>query len=169
METMLENRYVARFPAMVEYYRKYGSGPRLPTVIACAVFLAVLTIFCAANGILEQMLTKLLLFAAAGTALFFLPYLVAWNALRHTQKQNDGVIPETVITFGDTIELHEGMVHITVEYRKICKVVRLKHSYMLMIGKRNGVMLQPDCFTKGTFEQFKEFLRETRPDLTIPE
>ena len=61
------------------------------------------------------------------------------------------------------------MVHITVEYRKIVRVLRLKHSYVLMIGKRNGVMLDPKGFTKGAFEEFKHFLREKRPDLTIPE
>ena len=59
--------------------------------------------------------------------------------------------------------------HLTVEYRKICKVVRLKHSYVLMIGKRNGVMLDPNGFTKGNFEDFKRFLQEKRPDLTVPE
>jgi len=89
--------------------------------------------------------------------------------MKNGKKQNDGVAPEVIITFGETIKLHEGMVDITVEYRKIQKVVRLKHSYMLMIGKRNGLMLNPDCFTKGTFEEFKQFLREKRPDLKIPE
>ena len=99
----------------------------------------------------------------------FLPHIYAWSALRASKKQNDGIMPATIITFGDIIELREGMVHITVEYRKIVKVLRLKHSYMLMTGKRNGVMLDPNGFTQGTFEEFKQFLREKRPDLKIPE
>ena len=61
------------------------------------------------------------------------------------------------------------MVHLTIEYRKILRVLRLKHSYMLMMGKRNGVMLDPNGFTKGTFEEFKQFLRDTYPNLQIPE
>ena len=61
------------------------------------------------------------------------------------------------------------MTHIAVEYRKIRRVVHLRHSYVLMIGRRNGVILDPNTFTKGTFAEFKQFFREKRPDLTIPE
>ena len=98
-----------------------------------------------------------------------MPQWYTWLTLRNVKKQNDGMQPETIVTFGDIIEMHEGMVHLTIEYRKIKKVIRLKYSYMLMLGKRNGVMLAPDSFTKGTFEEFKQFLREKRPDLVIPE
>lgn len=169
METMFENRYYTRYPMMVEYFRKYGTGPRIPTVFAAAVALICLVAFCSAQGILDQMKWLLIFVAASDFALFFLPYLAAWSSFRNGKKQNDGVIPETIITFGENIELHEGMVHITVEYRKIVRVVRLKHSYMLMIGKRNGVILDPNGFTKGTFEEFKQFLRSKRPDLVVLE
>ena len=113
--------------------------------------------------------TLLIILGVSMLAVCFLPQFYAWSVMKNGKKQNDGVAPEVIITFGETIKLHEGMVDITVEYRKIQKVVRLKHSYMLMIGKRNGLMLNPDCFTKGTFEEFKKFLREKRPDLKIPE
>jgi transcriptional regulator with XRE-family HTH domain len=86
------------------------------------------------------------------------------NALKTLER---GI--ETVIAFGETIEIHEGMVHLTIEYRKSVREVRLKHSYMLMLGKHNGVLIDPNGFTKGSFEEFKGFLREKRPDLTIPE
>jgi hypothetical protein len=65
--------------------------------------------------------------------------------------------------------MYESMVHLTIEYRKIVRVVRLKHSYLLMTSRRTGVLLDPNGFTKGTFEEFKQFLRQKRPDLTIPE
>ena len=73
------------------------------------------------------------------------------------------------MTFGDTIEMHEGMVHLTIEYRKIVRTIRLKHSYMLMLGKRNGVMLEPNAFTKGSFEEFKQFLRTKCPGILVVE
>lgn len=65
--------------------------------------------------------------------------------------------------------MFEGTIHITAEYCKIVRVVRLKHSYVLMMGKRNGLILDSNAFTKGTFEEFKQFIREKRPDLNIPE
>ena len=98
-----------------------------------------------------------------------MPHWVTWGSLRNAKKLNDGIMPETVVTAGDVLELDEGMTHITVEYRKIRRVVHLRHSYVLMIGRRNGVILDPNAFTKGTFAEFKQFLREKRPDLTIPE
>jgi hypothetical protein len=102
------------------------------------------------------------------TAILF-PHLLVWRAQKNGKKQNDGIQPEVIVTFGDIIEMHEGMVHLTIPYQKVVRVVRLKYSYVLMLGKRNGVMLSPDHFTKGNFEEFKQFLREKRPDLNIPE
>ena len=102
--------------------------------------------------------------------LFFMPWYISWNALRSSKRSNDGVIPETRIAVNeDRIDVDEGCVHFTLEYRKFCRVVHLKHSYVLMIGRRSGLMIDPDGFTRGTFTEFKQFLREKRPDLNIPE
>lgn len=79
-------------------------------------------------------------------------------------------MPEAKVTVGeDSIDMDEGFVHLSLEYRKFCRIVHLKHSYVLMMGKRNGLMIDPDGFTKGTFAEFKQFLREKRPDLNVPE
>ena len=171
MEPLFENRYYATRKMMVEFGRKYAVGPSplsavltwvlyilvaVPVLVSPDSFSPPFRIFVWGMG---------LVFLGAG----FLPMLYARGAIRHIKQQNDGIQPEAIITFGDTIELHEGIIHITVEYRKIIKVVRLKHSYLLMVGKRNGVMLDPNAFTKGTFSEFKKFLREKRPDLNIPE
>ena len=169
MEQQFELRYYANKKMLAEFARKYSVGPRWPVVIGFAVIYAYLLIFC----VLGQQLWEMLAFVIAiGIVMFliaFMPQWYTWLTLRNVKKQNDGVQPETIVTFGDIIEMHEGMVHLTIEYRKIKKVIRLKYSYMLMLGKRNGVMLAPDSFTKGTFEEFKQFLREKRPDLVIPE
>ena len=169
METTFENRYYPRFPMMEEYYRQYGTGPRISTVFAAVVALIGITAFCVAQGILDQMKWMLVFVLVMDIVAYFFPNLAAWTSIRNAKKQNDGVQPEVVVTFGENIELREGMVHITMEYRKILRVVRLKHSYILMTGKRSGVILDPNGFTKGTFEEFKLFLQEKRPDLAIPE
>lgn len=76
---------------------------------------------------------------------------------------------ESVIRFGEKIVIAESQMELTLDYQTIVRVVRLKHSYVLMNSRRTGVMLDVNGFTKGTFEQFKQFLREKRPDLKIPE
>lgn len=169
METSFENRYYANHKMLAEFSRKYGVGPR---PVAVCIVVAIYAYFIAKSwwhGILLEMLPMLLFMGVVFGSLYFLPDFYAWCSFRNVKKQNDGVLPETVVTFADTIEIHEGMVHITIEYRKIQKVVRLKHSYVLMNSKRSGIMLCEDGFTKGNFSEFKQFLREKCPDLKIPE
>ena len=169
MTPVFENRYFSNHRRLTEFFRKYTRGPRPPMVILCCAIFLFFVIRSWFWGILVEMLPTLAFMAMVFMALYFLPDFYAWSSHRQGKKQNDGAMPETVITFADTIELREGMVHITVEYRKIIRVVHLKHSYVLMIGKRNGVLLDPNGFTKGSFSEFKSFLRQKRPDLKIPE
>ena len=169
MEIDFECRYHSKHKMLADFARKYSVGPR-PAVVCVVVAIYAYFVFNSWwNGILLEMAPMLLLMGVIFSTLYFLPDYYAWATLRNVKKQNDGVLPETVVTFADTIEMREGMVHLTIEFRKIEKIVRLKNSYVLMNGKRTGIILDPDGFTKGTFEDFKQFLREKRPDLEIPE
>ena len=169
MEQLFENRYFAKHRMFSEFARKYSLGPRPAAV---CIVIAIYTYFIVKSwlgGILLEMLPTLLFMGVVFGSLYFLPDYYSWLTLRNTKKQNDGELPETKIVFGDTIEMFEGMVHLTIEYRKIEKVVRLRNSYVLMNGKRTGILIDPDGFTMGTFEEFKQFLRTKRPDLKVPE
>lgn len=170
MEPQFEIRYTTNQKILREFYRKIGTGPRYPTVIAELAFFAGLIFYSASQGILAEVADTFTLCGLVFLLLFFLPWYISWNALRTSKRNNDGVIPETRIAVkDDRIDVDEGCVHFTLEYRKFRRVVHLKHSYVLMIGRRNGLMIDPDGFTKGTFAEFKQFLREKRPDLNIPE
>ena len=171
MDILFENRYYTTQKMMAEFGRKYAVGPKKPMLIVTWLlyFFAAIPIFLVPEDFEDSSRILLVILGVAMLMVSFLPQFYAWSAVTNGKKQNDGIVPEVIITFGETIKLHEGWVDVTVEYRKIQKVVRLKHSYMLMLGKRNGLMLRPDSFTKGTFEEFKQFLREKRPDLKIPE
>lgn len=170
MEPRFEIRYTTNQKILREFYRKIGTGPRYPIVIAELAFFAGLIFYSATQGILAEVADTFTLCGLVFLLLFFLPWYISWNALRTSKRNNDGVIPETRITVNeDRIDVNEGWVHFTLEYRKFRRVVHLKHSYVLMIGRRSGLMIDPDGFTKGTFAEFKQFLREKRPDLNIPE
>jgi len=73
------------------------------------------------------------------------------------------------ISFGENIEIRQGNIRVYWEYTEINRVVRMKYYYELLKDKRMGIMLDPDRLTGGTFEEFKQFLREKRPDLNIPD
>ncbi len=151
MDTLFENRYFSNHRMLAEFLRKHMIGPRPPAVVLLVVAFALFVIRAHIYDVFLEMLPMLFFLAVIFTGVYFLPDWYAWMSHRHAKKQNDGVLPETIITFGDHIELREGMVHYTIEYRKLVRVVHLKHSYVLFIGKRNGLMLDPDSFTKGTF------------------
>ena len=169
MEPQFEIRYKISTDALREFHRKFGSGPRYPTVILMAVVFLVLTLYSAYAGILADVLPALAGYGVFSLVIFFLPWYIAWNVQRSSRRNNDGVMPETRITVGETIEMDEGMIRISLEYRKLHRVVHLKHSYVLMLSRRSGIMIDPNGFTKGTFAEFRQFLREKRPDLEIPE
>ena len=56
------------------------------------------------------------------------------------------------------------------DYCAIKKIYSLKSCYVLIFAHNSGFLaLSRDGFTKGTFVEFKQFLRTKRPDLKIPE
>ncbi len=169
METSFEVKYYENHKMIAEFARKHSVGPRMPLLLGFWVFYFVLLVLSIQRGVLYE---RDYMFLGMGICMLlvgFLPHLYAWSLIKNAKKQNDGVLPQTIVTFGDTIEIHEGMVHLTIEYRKIVRTIRLQNSYMLMLGKRNGVMLDPNGFTKGSFQEFKQFLREKCPGLTVVE
>ena len=97
----------------------------------------------------------------------FLPQVSARIVLRRFEKDTagNGIYR---ISFGDTIEVQEGNIQVTWNYSEINQVCALKHSFDLLKNKRLGLTVDPNGFTKGTFSEFKQFLREKRPDLNIP-
>jgi len=98
----------------------------------------------------------------------FFPRITAYFSIRNYKKDTSG---DNVyrIAFGDRIEIIQGSIRTTWEYSDITKIYRLKHSYDLVKTERLSLIVDPNGFTKGTFEDFKKFLKEKRPDLTVPE
>ncbi len=99
---------------------------------------------------------------------FFMPEIHAYFSVRSFRKDTNG---EGVyrIAFGDAIEVRQGNMRIILDYSEITSVSHLRFSYELKRNKKAAVVVDPEGFTKGTFEEFKQFLREKRPDLIIPE
>ena len=169
MEPVFEIRFVPTHKMISENMRKYGIGPRIPTVIICAiVFVAMIGYLCWV-GLWERMRTFVIVLLALEIAVFFIPDILTWARGKMIKKQNGGKLLEAVITVAHTIEYREGPWDMHFEYADLTGVLHLKHSYKLRFVGRKSLLLDPDGFTKGTFSEFKQFLREKRPDLNIPE
>lgn len=169
MEAIFENRFTTDVKTLVEFTRKYRVVPRPFARIAGLVSYVLITVALLHYGFWGALYRTMIVVVLCEALIAILRYLLVWRVRRSDKKNNDGVIPETVVTFGDSIQIFEGMVHLTIDYRKVKRVVRLKHSYCLMTSKTTAVMIREDAFTKGSFEEFKQFLREKYPHLTIPE
>ncbi len=166
---MFELEYTAGRRMMTEVYRKITIGPRPVTTAVIAGMFIMVFLFANWMGIWKEISGMFFFMLTLEVVLFFLPNLVAWSSLRGARKKNGGQIPVTRVSLGeDDVQLFEGMTHITVPYGEICRVVKLKHSYVLMLGKRNGLLLDPHGFTKGNLEECKIFLQTKCPQLRIP-
>ena len=82
-------------------------------------------------------------------------------------KKDVGTNGKTIYRFGDEIDLQQGKVRTILDYSEITVVERLKYTYELKLDNRRALYVVPECFTKGTFEEFKQFLREKCPNIKI--
>ena len=170
MEALFENTYICDKKMMLEFYRKYSVGPTPIISIVTAVLMLIELPALVVGIMLRRDVWMLAVMYLVFIVIQFFPRLFTWANLRNAKKQNDGVMPETRVVFTDeNIQMFEGMVHLTVEYRKITKAIRLKHSYALMTGKRTAVLIKPECFTQGSLEELRRFLGEKCPGIQIAE
>ena len=76
---------------------------------------------------------------------------------------------EMTYQFGDTIRVVCNDKTMELPYKEITTVDIYSDHMVLGIHKNMMLFVAVDGFTKGTFSEFKQFLREKRPDLKIPE
>ena len=98
----------------------------------------------------------------------FFPEVNGWLTARKFKKskKSDGIYR---IAFGESIEVSHNGKEASFDYDDILIVHHLKHSYELSILGKRSLIVEPNSFTKGTFEDFKKFLQAKCPSLTIPE
>ncbi len=101
--------------------------------------------------------------------LALLPYIRVRKSWKQNLKFHNGTLPVNTTRFGEKIRIENETSSMTWEYRHLKKVYSLKYSYCLLFTDKTALYLDRANFTKGTFEEFKQFLREKRPDLKIPE
>ena len=169
MDTQFEIQFTPTHKMIAENVRKYGAGPRIPTVIVCSILFAAIIFYLCVAGFWEDMRGFVITLLIVEVIVFFIPHIMAGLRCATARKLNNGKLFDAVITVSETIDYSEGPTNLHCEFAELTGAVRLKYSYKLRFTERRSLLIDPDGFTKGTFEEFKQFLREKRPDLVIPE
>ncbi len=169
MEQQFELHSTPNYRIIVENARKYGVGPRIPTVIITFLIMIFLVIYAEQMGFLGKIWHIIAIVAGIDLILFFLPHAFTLYGFSVLKKQNNGTLPEAIITVSDKIICRSGTEEIVYEWADLVGAVRLRYSYKLQFTKRRALLLDPGAFTKGNFEEFKRFIQEKRPDLLIPQ
>ena len=104
-------------------------------------------------------LTILIFIVSLRLIFYHLVYLK--NMKKSSLNLHNGQMPESVLQFTDNgIALKEGKISMEFEYNQIKEIKEYKVAYVLMIGKKQGIILKKDSFSIGTFEEFKKFINE---------
>ncbi len=95
--------------------------------------------------------------------MLFSPPLMLRQMKESDRRLHNGQKFETIVQFGDRILVREGTFSLACTYDQIIKIRPLKYSYVLMFGPRNAIMVSPEHFTIGTFDEFQTFIKERCP------
>lgn len=163
MEILFENRYYSDKKILTEYIKDVHC--RYLRIIG---FFFMLVAMLYTYLILFKMKSLRLVMAALTIVIFivslrliFYHLLYLKNMKKSSLNLHNGQTPESVLQFTDnSIALKEGKISMEFEYNQIKKIKEYKLIYVLMIGKRQGLILKKDSFSIGTFEEFKKFINE---------
>ena len=143
-EIKFENRYYADQKVLKEYTKHvFCKMTRIMGIILMIVSLCGfgLSLF-AGFKVSESLLFYFLFFWR--TADLLLLFLVVKEMKKQSDNLHGGTLPETIIKFGNKIEMTEGKVHMEFEYSQIMKVHKLPNLYALSDRKKSG-----NSYSKG--------------------
>ncbi len=158
MDIRFENRYTANDAMLREYVNKVAS--RSISIMCVVVFLLGVLLLALARVNGDGVGIAAVCMVIAVVVGLLTPQLLLREIRATSDRLNNGKTCETVVRFGEHITMDEGTTSMQFEYSQITKIHDLKHSYVLMLGRQNGILLSKTGFTVGSFEDFQPFIRE---------
>lgn len=129
---------------------------------------ALVEVFFALRGDTRNWVFAAVLFV--GTVHYLLlPYVTEKKRAKAYFASYDGDSSPARIRFGEQVMIEDHSAVMTMDYDQIQQVIALRHGLFLRWNDNAYLAIDPNTFTKGTFSEFKAFLREKRPDLNIPD
>ena len=173
MDYCFENRCEVNERMIVDYHKAQEKKMRTLRMVVTVVGAVVLIEMLA--GVLLEMTGKVFAFVTVVinlTAMYLLWFstpMVIKKTVGCFREFTGSQSAELTCHFGDTIQVICDDKIMELPYRKITMVDIYADHMVLGIQKNMMLFVAVDGFTKGTFSEFKQFLREKRPDLKIPE
>jgi len=158
MNILFENKYFTNHKMLSEYVHKIICRKiKLAGIIVSAVTLVLLIITLYDDDSALSLVLGIC-FLMALSVVIFVPILTLRQFKESNRHIHNDKTFESVIKFGDNISISEGAFHLSIEYSQILKIYIFKHSYVLMFGKNNGILIDPMNFTIGNAEDFTGFI-----------
>lgn len=167
MDVFFENRGAPGLRALVEVNYQPRHMKQTYIWIVVYLLLGAFYLYRHLNG--ESYLVVPLFFFAWAVYVALTPYLRMRKNEKKKQAFYNGRQPDEIVRFGERIEYEYENGSQNWEYFHLTQVCSLKYSYCLHFTDQSAIMLGRETFTKGTFDEFKQFLRKKRPDLKIPD
>lgn len=160
MTTQFENEYYTSDQMISEYVHQVLCKPlKRHGAIFSGLALVMLMLTMKQEGSPFKYIFGVCLIIIISTTLLS-PYLTIKQIKDNDRQIHGGQKMLTKTQFGKVIQITEGTFSLTVNYTQIIEIYELKSVYVMMFGKRNGIVIAPDAFTKGDFESFKVFIRK---------
>lgn len=97
---------------------------------------------------------------AIGILLCVYHIIMGRMAMKNGMRMHNGVMPETVVKFEDSIVMTEGKTETSYNYSKISLVRESNDMFCLMLGKYAGIVLPKDGFVKGEVQEFPKWIKD---------
>ena len=171
MENYFENRTELTANMMLELYKtkmKRANLLRIIGTVLCGISIVKgLVILMIEHALSKDKIIALVVYAVLITSVWLLPIVRAKRIAKKFGEHKAEKPREYQIHFGETIKFF-GKETVELFYQQISGVTCLSEGIVLDIAKKRVLYVSNNGFTKGTFEEFKQFLREKCPHVTIP-
>ena len=173
MDPLFENCCEVNETMIVDYHKAQEKKMRTLRMVVTVVGVVVLVEMLA--GVLLEMTG--MVFAFVTVVINLTAMYLLWFSTPMVIKKTVGCFreftgsqsAELTCHFGDTIQVICDDKTMELSYKQITMVDIYADHMVLGIQKNMMLFVAIDGFTKGTFSEFKQFLRTKRPDLKIPE
>ena len=138
-------------------------------VLLALMAFVMLVVLLGADTMDMETVAPLLLSTVACAAFVCLPKVCAKLEMHKIRKKYGGIVPISITWFDHRIVTNDGDGKRYFEYSQITGVRMFDDYFVIFLDHLTFIPLSYDGFIKGTFAEFKQFLRTKRPDLKIPE
>ncbi|MDU1911027.1 YcxB family protein [Fusobacterium sp.] len=163
MNILFENKYYSDKKVLLEYVKDvHCKFPRIIGFLFMLIALLYIYLILFKMRSLRFVMAVLTIFIfIISLRLIFYHLVYLKNMKKSSLNLHNGQTPESILQFTESnIALKEGKISMEFEYNQIKKIKEYKLAYVLMIGKKQGLILKKDSFSIGTFEEFKKFITE---------